>query len=209
MMLSKPCTNSSFVQLLSSLGKFDLMEGPFVAGGAARRLWFGDNWPDGDVDVFFVNNLQRQQWQHQLEKRLPNHSVESSFFGLFGMHRKPNLYKAMETTNADTYHVQWQDNTIKLQLIKTRYSSSVNELWQNFDFAASCFATDGQQLVASLTAVTSCENRQLIVNQVQQNKNLPLRVLKYHIYGFEANNELLMQAADAIVNGELDWNSDY
>jgi hypothetical protein len=204
---------------LSDLGKFlkqlpplDLELGPVVAGGAARRAWYDQDWRSADVDVFFRDDNQRRRWKREFETAigLHNNPKEVTFeiqINLSGDSGHSHL--SISTDNADTYQVWYQGKSIKVQLIKTRYSENLLNLWNDFDFDASCFATDGQTLAATPSALASVANRKLTVKNSAESRNLTLRVLKYNIYGFEASNELLLQAADSLINGEFNWQTNY
>lgn len=209
-MHSKPLAPSDLGKFLAGLPPLSLDSGPVVAGGAARRAWCNKDWREADVDVFFRNKQQRTRWQAQFEKIIGIRDRPSlnDFENLFSMKASSGSL-SISTPNADTYHVPYQGKIIKVQLINTRFSDSVDSLWNDFDFDASCFATDGHTVVASPEALVSLTTRKLTHRHNNLNKNLTLRVLKYQIYGFEASDELLLEAADLLVNGESDWQTNY
>lgn len=208
MIVKKAVSNESFSNFLKLIPPLDIQQGPVVAGGAARRLWFDQDWAKGDIDVFFVNQQQRTEWATAFEhKRGVNKSELSTSLFTFGT--KASTYKSMSTDNADTYVLECRDFNLKLQVIKTRYADNFVELFKDFDFAASCFATDGRTAVAMQTALTSVAQKKLIMNNTTNDKNLALRVLKYHVYGFEAEDSLLRTVADKIATGDFTWESNY
>jgi hypothetical protein len=208
----KKIDDASFNKLLKMIPPLDLTAGPFVAGGAARRLWYGQDWQQVDVDVFFVNDQQRSEWVARFENMRfgppQYHSIFNDIKDLV-LTRKSNTYKTMSTDNADTYVIEMDNVNIKLQTIKTRYSASFWDLFRDFDFAASCFATDGVRAVALHSALHSVEDKRLVFNNDANTANLALRVLKYQIYGFEPSDQVLRTVADKIANGEVQWESSY
>lgn len=210
MMHSKPLAPSDLGKFLAGLPPLSLDSGPVVAGGAARRAWCNQHWMAADVDVFFRDEQQRRRWQAQFEKIIGVRDRPSldDFENMFTS-KESSGYLSISTPNADTYHVPYLGHVIKVQLINTRFSNSVSELWNDFDFDVSCFATDGHTVVASPEALESLTTRKLTPRNSTVKKNLTLRVLKYQIYGFEASDELLLEAADLLVNGESDWQTNY
>ena len=211
MIQRKAIDDASFNKLLKLLPKLDLTNGPFVAGGAARRLWYDQDWARADVDVFFVNEQQRLDWVKQFEhmRYVSRSSTAFDAIGDLVLSRRASTYKSISTANADTYVIEMDNVNIKLQTIKTRYSLSFLDLFRDFDFAASCFATDGTCVVALDSALRSVEQKQLIINNDANTHNMPLRVLKYQIYGFDPSDDVLRSVADQIANGEVSWESNY
>jgi len=232
--LKKPVTNASFLQLVKHLPPLDMHNGPWVAGGSARRLWMDQDWNVADVDVFFAQDTMRQSWQNQLYTTWCNHdtyknitpSVQAptdSLWNLFNTscaavtpstHPSRTLDLALETDNACSYNLYGYDQPpleeiTKLQLIKVRYAENICALWEDFDFTISCFATDGKEIWAWDLSVRDTLNNQLLINNTQRKDNLALRIIKHHVYGFEISDHLLMLAADLISRGEWQWPMNY
>lgn len=211
MIESKKIDNATFNKLLKLLPPLDLKNGPFVAGGTARRLWYDQDWQQADVDVFFSSETQRREWTATFEhQRMPpsNGSVFDDITSLI-LTRKNTTYLSVSTENADTYVIDIDNVSVKLQVIKARYSSSWLDLFGDFDFTASCFATDGVRAVALTSALHSVAHKQLVINNDTKTDNLALRVIKYQIYGFEPDDKLLRTVVDKIANGEVQWESSY
>ena len=61
--------NQEWARLLGMLPPLDLLDGPWIAGGSARKLFLGQDWNSGDIDVFFRNHYQRLNWVHAFEKK--------------------------------------------------------------------------------------------------------------------------------------------
>lgn len=208
-LLRKPLADERFQQLLKRLPPLDLERGPYIAGGCARKLWTGQKWDEGDVDIFFRDPLQRQTYTEKFEN---NWGISQGKRGdlltdLFSSRSSSHLN--MDTENAATYHLDFKKSVLKLQLIKTRYSNSVTDLWKDFDFSISCFACDHREIIALPAAVDSAVSQRLTVNNPDFSKNLALRVLKYTVYGFSADDDILRQAADGIENGDHQCDRSY
>ena len=194
--------SKKFKQLLSVLPPVSLTDGPWIAGGAVRKLYQNKPWNlVGDVDIFFKDPTQRREWQTEFYKM---HNLVSSV---------PICLK-LETPNADTWQIGPDsegslDITVKLQFIKKYYADSYTELWDKFDFTVCQFAADKDTIVASDSAITDTANNELVVSNPENSKCLSLRIVKYFSYGFGISDELLLSAAEQIVNGEVEWDEQY
>lgn len=224
-------TNSMFAHLLSLLPKVNLVEGPWITGGCARRLYDDQDWTRGDVDVFFKNDSQRMAWLTEFDRmwnytywRKPEEPM--SMFGRladvleFGSapprpKLMPQAQVKLETENAITFdlHYKLPDGTlaptVKLQVIKVRQAASLMGLWQEFDFDVCCFAADAQYVICTPEAQQNADARMLTLNTQASNKNLPLRMIKYVAQGFDAPNDQLVAAFERICDGDCEWEQNY
>ena len=225
--LKKPVSNESFLQLINLLPALDMHNGPWIAGGSARRLWLDQDWNTQDVDVFFTNDLSRHAWCSELGIKWNNsNNVQPinqiiSFDQLFcasPVRSVPDSHSrdmelVITTDNADTYNLYYSDNdvlnTTSLQLIKHGYHENICKLWDDFDFTISCFATDGREIWAWQNSVQDALDMQININNVTKRDNLALRLVKHHAYGFKIDDQLLMEAADLISRGEFQWPMNY
>jgi hypothetical protein len=166
------------------------IHGPWIAGGAARRLWFGENWKESDVDIFFPSPESFYQAKEALDKR--------PLIDTMLLVKKPK--KLHESTNAITYDVQIgriSVTQIRIQLIKNKWYSSLDELFYNFDFTVCQFASDGSNLFARDYAVNDALGKVL---KRTAGKMCPLhikRVIKYNLYGFLADTDITRELSDS------------
>jgi hypothetical protein len=223
-MLVKPVNDLDLQWIVDKIGGCDLENGPWIAGGAARRLWFGEPWKTGDVDVFFSDPAEFDSAKHSLQKRIVKKESDSIFKPLidFGSlvietvsRRKPDAISVYETKNAITYRVnigKISSNTCDVQLIRRDWHSDLASVWKHFDLTACMFATDGKVIVANEQSVLDCENKILHRNSECSRSIKLSRVIKYSIYGFDAGtdvmNELLQQYKDGTIK-ENDEAEDY
>ena len=192
--------NKEFKQLLSVLPPVSLTDGPWIAGGAVRKLYQNKPWNlVGDVDIFFKDSTQQREWQSEF----------------YNMHTSsvPICLKS-NTPNADTWQIGPDsegslDITVKLQFIKKYYADSYLKLWDKFDFTVCQFAADQDTIVASDSAITDATNNELVTANPKNSKCISLRIVKYFSYGFSVSDELLLSAAEQIVNGEVEWDEQY
>lgn len=229
-MLQKPLSDVEFKHLLSMLPPVHMQQGPWITGGSARRLWQGEDWHQGDVDVFFVNEHQRAEWLAEFDRTWnytyhKKHTIceePSSIYDLFGASRHagprkhvPQAQMVMETENAITFELTYQMpdsrdfSSCKLQVIKVRHAASLQQLWQTFDFNLCCFAVDAQFVYADASAVQDVQAHEITPRHTQHSKNLPLRVFKHFSQGYHVDDELLKQAIRQIADKDVDWCNNY
>lgn len=189
-----PIDNKELVELLDVIPPVSLTNGPWIAGGAVRKIYQNKPWKTGDIDIFFKNNAQRQEWTTNLAD-----AARTKMFSYSLKH---------QSSNADTWEISFEDKNLTLQFIKKYYCQSLTELWNNFDFTVCQFAADSANIIASDAAINDTNNNQLVIAN-KNNSCIPLRTLKYLSHGFVISDELLLLAAEKIKTGEVDWENEY
>ena len=151
---------AQLAEVLKLLPKPSLDFGPWIAGGAARRLLQGKTFEEGDVDFFFANF---SDWQKYVDC----------------MDEKDIVAK---TKQANTYCV----NGIKIQLIKRKFYKSLDKVFSDFDFSACQVATDGLEIASSEQAYDDVMNNILrfAPKGVIAKHTLVQRMAKYVGHGF-------------------------
>lgn len=227
---SKPIADSTWRYLIQTLPELNWQMGPWIAGGSARKLWSGLAWHTGDLDVFFANRAQFDQFKSELEHKLmPRCQMGASLpvqdFQLFSENHKiwftpkthvlPHAdYQAhqhMHTENAITYVIyhKHHEKPFKLQLVKAQYTASLPELFDTFDFSVSCFAADAHEVRHTSEAAQDVVLRKLTLLNLRKPENLPMRVLKHMAYGFNADVTLLRRVEQQIKSGHVSWQPEY
>ena len=227
---NKMIQDPAWTKLMRNLPGLDPVNGPWVAGGSARRLYEGKDWSSGDIDIFFANDQQRRAWQEDFESAIappPEPSFletisekvtlaldtlvcknpappkkKSSFWG----------YRTHNTGNADTYQIVMDNNherLYKIQVIKTRYASSIMDLWSDFDFTISCFAADKNWVYWLPQAATDVAENVLRDYSSENKRNRALRIFKHYTYGFRVSPAMLLEAAELIKNGDFECTQEY
>lgn len=163
---------SDFIQHLHL--ELDIVNGPWICGGTARRLWQGEPWENHDIDLFFPNQDSFNRtllllWPHQ------------------GGH------ETHKTTNATTYNIQFNDKNYKVQCICKEYYKTVYDLWQSFDFTVCCFATDGKLIMADINAAKDVNTKTMSYVPGSTRPIDGRRVTKYGIYGFNPTKHILTE----------------
>jgi hypothetical protein len=146
--------------LLDYLPDLDLKHGPWLAGGAARRLLQGQKLEGGDIDLFFRKS-------HQFI------AAKSHFSG----------YEVLfESKQAISYMV----HGFKVQIINRQFYETLDDVFKDFDFSVCQIATDGKRLAYTTQAHQDIESGTL--RFAPQGKvarhTLMGRMLKYINHGF-------------------------
>jgi hypothetical protein len=208
-LLRKEIKDDGILSIVEMIGGCDLENGPWIAGGCARLLWFGKPWMDHDVDLFFPN----------FEKFNLANAALRFHHALDGMSRADDSSNVLlarssdqlfETDNAITYTtILPSDRTTsaKVQIIRTAWHENLRSVWSNFDFTACKFATDGKVVVADPSAVDDCQRKRLRMNPQSIRRASAIRTLKYSIYGFNADpdiiSELISQYRDGTISNDM------
>lgn len=213
---SQPIHDESWKSFIKILPPLNWEHGPWIAGGSARKLFEKKCWKSGDVDIFFKNEEQMLAYTHQLKVLNPPEPTRNAFDidNLFLFSQKKSsvhqMFQVMETSNAVTYHVETpQDQVVKVQIIKARYSADLLQLWRTFDFTVSCFAADSTHVRFLPQGADHTRDKKLVLQAEQNTANLPLRVLKHMVYGFNPSKELLQNVAHKLEQGDYKWDTEY
>jgi hypothetical protein len=163
-------------QLFSNIvsNKSSFIDGPWVAGGSVRKVWFGKSWTEQDIDFFFANQQQFELFCDNIKK-----------FKTTTTH---------STQNAITYDVEIDEKKIKIQAIKKNFYKSYHALLTSFDFNISQFVTDGKIIKATASAIRDCQNNIIRANKSNGKAASLRRILKYAAYGFDPEPKLLIDS---------------
>lgn len=208
-------------ELLTDLlpGRLDLSYGSWIAGGAARCMWF--NQPQHiaseasqnyrhDIDIFSSSEQARDNVKSYIEKKWFQETPNVQDFGEIMLQRKPPYRDIMKTQNATTYiGCAHNDRYMNLQVIN-RLALSLDELFDSFDFINCHFATNGIWMVTTEQALDSWQQGIIQRNPRYSGDIKIARILKYCVYGLtpprDMWNELVSKSLETRSQG---WNHDY
>ncbi len=211
----RKCDNSLISDMLP--GFLHLDRGSWVAGGAARCLWFSQESrlrstaSDGykqDIDVFCKNPEQQQEIQAYVQNRYLASTLVDPDITQIEIWKSPDVYVS---NNATTFRncKKTHDEFYSVQIIK-RCQESLIQLLESFDFYNCQFATNGIWMVASKAAIASWENNTIMVNEQYQGEIKIARILKYCIYGLNPTRELWQDILNkSLATRKSGWNYDY
>ncbi len=153
----------------------DIENGPWVAGGVARLLSEGvTDIGNSDIDLFFPNDAMFN-WA---TSDVLNHK-----------HVRQNpLYNVLDSTKhplTTKVKLQHHGSEFIFQFIKKRFYVDIDDLYSDFDFTTTMFATDGFEIVADDRAPVDSKARILNLNPENRPvKPKAARLAKYCAYGF-------------------------
>lgn len=179
-LLAPPDSQNQIVRTINTVLPFlNMAHGPWVAGGAVRRIAERqENLSISDIDVFFSSE-DKYKWTKEM--------IES---GARGVWRK--RYTIVKTYDqAKSYRFDVRINTmddhlgqvVPIQLIKKAFYPSVEAMFDDFDFTICMFATDGANMVCDPRAPKDLIDRKLVMHQPPP-KPKPARLAKYCSQGF-------------------------
>jgi len=176
----RPLLNHRFGSRLAEYLNLNMNQGPWLAGGAVRRLYLGQSMGQADWDIWFGNAQQFDR-------------AEKLMHGL-------GADVAHASGNAITFKYQFEDETHNVQLIRRRFFETAQQVIGQFDFTVCQLITDGCEIV--LGRGTSKDLDQRLVRAVSDNLQpyIISRLTKYMVYGYYPCRELVeqinQQAAD-------------
>lgn len=220
----KPLPDGTYKQIIQHFGRVNLEEGSWISGGSVRKVWFDLPWMDQDVDYFFNSRAAFDDMTSEISRRYENSVGSVSLLGyndLDPIKKSSTHMSCYSTDNANTYTFERfglidasgketanLEMRFKMQAIKKYFPSSLEELFGTFDFTVCQFATDGNTMVATRSALEDCEHNRLTMVPDTTRRISVLRLAKYSAYGFNPNDDLMKGAISAMANdeplGELD-----
>lgn len=156
----------SLKPVLDMLPPLNIISGPCIAGGAARRVYQGLPLQDADIDVFFFSYSQLAEAKKFLLERGANLKHES---------------KA-----AWSFTVPVQDIEYKIQLIRRRTYGNSEDLIKDFDFTVCQIVTDGEHFIHAKETFPDIDEKKLRLAPEGRVApvNIARRAVKYLNYGF-------------------------
>jgi len=163
--------DSEFFRILRYLPR-PQKDGPWLAGGSVWKAI--ENQPvEHDLDFFFYNKDQREQWIRTLNSIPYVHHIVGE---------KSNKYN---TTYSFHINEKGYNKTVAIQAISFRYWSGVEELIDGFDFTACQFGFDGRKLFSGDTAFDDLRTRTIRFNKIHDPRATIIHLNKYITKGFK------------------------
>lgn len=207
MLQYKKISDPLLLSIGTIIGGFDMEQGPWISGGAARRLWYNIPYDSHDIDIFFPNPEQWNNADRNLDSYVNNESTKGfvnkliKFIGFTDELSCTN--SVFRSQNSTTYELLVDKRKIRVQIIKKYYGKTLEDIWQNFDFTVCKFATDGKTLVADQEALDHCEKKMIYLNKDASGLFDVKRVIKYSIYGFTPCEEICSEIIKNYKNGTM------
>jgi hypothetical protein len=164
------CTDITVARLATYLD-LDIEKGPWLAGGAVRKFYLGQNIENSDLDIWFANLAQFEQAK---EKIIALGASE-----------------AFASDNAVSYKFYEGYDCYNIQLIKRRFFEAPESIISEFDFTVCQLVTDGRKLITGDNTIQDLKTRTLRLVQARLPEYIIPRVVKYIVYGYRPCLDLL------------------
>lgn len=160
----------------------NMEKGPWLAGGAVRKLYLGQSIGESDWDIWFRSAQQ--------------FDIAHKYIASLGA----NI--AYSSDNATTFKYYYEGETHQIQLIRRRFFETPNDVINQFDFSICQLLTDGDKLLLGKTTVQDLETRTIRLGSDRMQPHVVTRMVKYIVYGYYPTREL----AELIEQRTLDIN---
>ena len=148
----KHLSNCSVLEHLIELLPKCTKDGPWIAGGALHRTYRKLSLSDSDVDVFFKNKEQ-----------LDNFLMELNINAL-----KTGKYSTKSYIVSDWHHtivVNYMDTDWKIQCVCFKYFDTIEDLFRSFDINVCRIAYDGNNVIFEKQVLDDINNNNLKFNE--------------------------------------------
>lgn len=149
--------------------------GPWIAGGAVRRMITDGVLGDGDIDYFFNNQAQFDAFCTYMREQ-----------------NKAGMIVIIKETRNE-HNLQFkisipakQNKLIDIQAITLGYYLTPEHMLSEFDFTVCQFAYDGTNLLCGDTALWDLARKRIVINKVRFPVPTLRHMIKYSKQGFFA-----------------------
>lgn len=118
--------------------------GPWLAGGTLRRLREGQIYMGADLDIFFKDEFQKNEFISDLKQREAVQTFESEF--------------------ASTYTLLLGNHSLTVQAIHHKYYNMPSDVIADFDITACQMITNGVQVVVASKTLDHIDKKVLRIN---------------------------------------------
>ena len=152
--------------------------GPWLAGGAIRRVLIGDSL-NSDFDFFFRDAEQLDSFRKALKDK--------------------GAKKTASNDHAETYVVNLAGKDRVIQLIKIGFYKTPEDVLDSFDFTITQFAYDGKDLIAGQYSLWDLARKRLALHRLTYGVATMRRLIKYTNQGFTACSGVMQSILQAVV----------
>jgi hypothetical protein len=195
--------NKYLKNIIDILPPCNIETGPWIGGGAVRRLILNEPFA-GDIDIFFKNKEQLNEWKMYFQYSITKNNLEQkdshttpnslsicidknsidAFLGYAERIKKvkpPNkVISLYDLEKIEHMAKKYNDDVVVIQLIHKYFVNNVNDLWSKFDFTVCQIFTDGENILCNDETVDDLHKNYLrISNDVYDIDNSLLRISKY------------------------------
>ena len=156
-------------------------EGPWIAGGSLLRTYTGIPL-DSDVDVFFQNKAQLEQYIADISLKSYKGAAEN---------RKSKHYVVKDMIVSEwhtTITLNYMERDWKIQCVSFVYFNNVSELFESFDFDVCMLAYDGTELFASASTFDAIKSKKIALKKINYPSVTLKRLVKYMRQGYNVDD---------------------
>lgn len=190
--LNRDLIGDRFGACLAQGLNLNMEDGPWLAGGAVRKLHLGQPIGESDWDIWFKSAQQFDRCEKYM------HSLGADV--------------AYSSNNATTFKYNYNGETQQIQLIKRRFFETPQEVINQFDFSICQLLTDGNKLLLGKTTAQDLDTRTIRLGSDRMQSHVVTRLVKYIVYGYYPSRELaeLIEQRTLEVNwkdGQFDYDA--
>jgi hypothetical protein len=177
-------TRTNLTETIRRIGVTNLKKGPWVAGGAARAVFLGEELdPKSDIDIFTTTHESHAHILRTIDAAaMKVHERQANKQGTHSLYTR---FPALTRESIE----------LKIQVIGPKYfSTNLNDLFKIFDFTVCQFATDGHQIIYTAEAEHDVRRRVLALAPLWSVPTRPVRITRYLNYGFTPEREFFRKA---------------
>ena len=200
--ISKLIIDNQFTRIVNLFESYDINDGPWIAGGAIRKLWQGLKWDDADIDIFFKNEKQYSQFCKKINLYKIKY-INYSEIRLTSLKPAP-LVSEFKSNNASTFTIVGIPDVnyaIKVQAICKEFYNSAEELFEDFDWTVCQLVSDGTTIWAPPLTVNDLSKRNLVLSPTTKRKIKIGRLIKYSAYGYKIDDAIMVDILSDVVGG--------
>lgn len=165
--------------------------GPWIAGGAARKAYLGHPLGSSDIDIFVQNDDQAEKVKADIAAKIFDGSLKLS-----------NSDENIETKGLYNAEFKSPKGYIKVQLVKYRTFASSDHLMNDFDVTVSRFFYDGTEVKAHPTALRDHARNKIVFEG--RKANVIGRLAKHLKLGYEYSPKDIPHLAKDVIKVYLD-----
>jgi len=198
---------SEFKQTLDALPQCT-PEGPWVAGGALRRLITGKP-VDSDIDFFFRDEEQYAEWVKDVEELGAKKLSSNDHQVTYDLALEINDWPKGESSFADAVRGGEVDPFLKrvsveIQGVHFLFYRDLEQVLDSFDFTICQLGYDGDNMYVGDYTLWDLARKKLALHKLSYGLSTVRRLLKYQTQGFNACSGCLTQILESVArNPEL------
>lgn len=175
---------SIFGRQIAEYLNLNMDHGPWLAGGAVRKIYLNEDIGGSDWDFWFKSPEQFKRAKQKIT------DLGASV--------------AHTSDNAVSFKYYTDDGSIQnLQIVKTQYFDTAQQVIDQFDFSVCQLATDGNTTIIGNITARDLRTKTLRLSKPELPAYIMPRLVKYMVYGYRPCVDLLNQIDTSL--DAIDW----